>query len=111
MFPQLSMVFLVIAIVVVVMLVAFYHHLPIESAWVRISLGLLLGGAMGNLMDRILRGYVVDFVDIGFWPIFNIADLSIVSGVSILAYYLWEEDNKQTPEPPQQSQLSEGRGL
>jgi signal peptidase II len=111
MFPQLSMVFLVIAIAVVILLVIFYHHLPIESVWVRISLGLLLGGAMGNLMDRILRGHVVDFVDIGFWPIFNIADLSIVSGVCILAYYLWEEDNRQTPEPPQQSQLSEGRGL
>jgi signal peptidase II len=111
MFPQLSLVFLIIAFVVVIALFIFYHHLPIESAWVRVSLGLLLGGAMGNLMDRILRGYVVDFVDIGFWPIFNIADLSIVLGVCILAYYLWEEDGKQIPEPPHKSQLSEGRGL
>ena len=44
-------------------------------------------------LDRILRGYVVDFVDIGFWPIFNIADLSIVLGVMVLAYHLWDEDS------------------
>lgn len=102
--------FLVIAIIVVVGVVIFYHYLP-QSLWVRVSVGLILGGAMGNGLDRILRGYVVDFVDIGFWPIFNIADLSIVLGVTVLAYYLWEEDSKQTPEPPQKSQLSEGRGL
>jgi signal peptidase II len=110
MFPQMGALFLVIAILVVVGVVIFYHHLP-QSPWVRVSVGLILGGAMGNGLDRILRGYVVDFVDIGFWPIFNIADLSIVMGVSVLAYYLWEEDSKQTPEPPQKSQLSEGRGL
>jgi signal peptidase II len=110
MFPQMGALFLVIAIMVVVGVVIFYHYLP-QSIWVRVSVGLILGGAMGNGLDRVLRGYVVDFVDIGFWPIFNIADLSIVLGVGILAYYLWEEDSKQTPEPPQKSQLSEGRGL
>jgi signal peptidase II len=58
-----------------------------------VSLGLQLGGALGNLLDRITRGYVVDFVDIGFWPIFNVADLSIVLGVTLLAYHLWNEEN------------------
>ncbi|MDX1523266.1 MAG: signal peptidase II, partial [Anaerolineae bacterium] len=47
---------------------------------------------LGNLLDRVIHGYVVDFIDIGFWPIFNIADMSIVIGVSILAYFLWDED-------------------
>jgi signal peptidase II len=71
----------------------FYRHLPTENIWVRVSLGLQLGGALGNLLDRIPRGYVVDFVDIGFWPIFNVADLSIVLGVTLLAYHLWNEEN------------------
>lgn len=94
MFPQLGSVLMVIAIIVVIGVIAFSHHLPITDIWVRISMGLILGGAMGNLSDRILRSYVVDFVDIGFWPIFNIADLSIVLGVAILSYCLWEEENK-----------------
>jgi signal peptidase II len=93
MFPQLGGVFMVVAIMVIAAIVIFYQHLPTGNFWVRTSLGLQLGGALGNLLDRITRGYVVDFVDIGFWPIFNLADLSIVFGVTILAYFLWNEEN------------------
>lgn len=92
MFPQLGGIFMVIAIVVIASIIIFYRHLPTHNIWVRLSLGLQLGGALGNLLDRITRGYVVDFVDIGFWPIFNVADLSIVLGVTLLAYYLWNEE-------------------
>ncbi len=88
---------MIIAIIVIIGIIVFHNHLPTENFWVRISLGLQLGGAMGNLADRILRGYVVDFVDIGFWPIFNIADASIVLGVAILAYHLWDEEDKVVP--------------
>jgi signal peptidase II len=97
MFPQLGGIFMIIAIVVIASIVVFYHHLPTYNSWVRLSLGLQLGGALGNLVDRVTRGYVVDFVDIGFWPIFNVADLSIVLGVTILAYYLWSEENALDP--------------
>lgn len=93
MFPQLGTIFLGIAIVVMIGLPILFHQLPTENLWVRMSVGLLLGGAMGNGIDRILRSYVVDFVDIGFWPIFNIADISIITGVCILTYCLWEEEN------------------
>jgi signal peptidase II len=85
---------MVVAIIVIIAIILFYHHLPIESPWIRLSLGLQLGGAMGNLLDRLMHGYVVDFVDIGFWPIFNLADLSIVCGVAILAYHLWNEEDR-----------------
>ena len=94
MFPQLGTIFMVVAILVIGGIIIFYKQLPTENVWVRVSLGLQLGGAMGNLVDRLLRGYVVDFVDIGFWPIFNIADLSIVVGVTMLAYCLWEEESR-----------------
>ncbi len=99
MFPQLGSIFMVVAIIVIIAIILFYHHLPIKNPWIRLSLGLQLGGAMGNLLDRLMHGYVVDFVDIGFWPIFNLADLSIVCGVAILAYHLWnEEDRPDRPE-------------
>jgi len=54
----------------------------------RIALGLLLGGSVGNLIDRISRGFVTDFIDFRIWPAFNIADSAIVIGVIIVAYYL-----------------------
>lgn len=55
---------------------------------VGIALALQLGGALGNLIDRIRLGYVVDFIDLMIWPIFNVADIAITIGVIILAYYL-----------------------
>ena len=93
MFPKAGLVFMIIAIVVVIGIVVFSHHLPVESTWVRVSLGLQLGGAMGNLLDRISRGFVVDFFDVGFWPIFNIADVAVVVGVCMLVYYFFEIEN------------------
>lgn len=60
------------------------------SPWWAIGLGMILGGAMGNLVDRIfrapgpLRGYVVDFFSVGWWPVFNVADPSVVGGAIFL---------------------------
>ena len=55
----------------------------------QVGLGLALGGALGNLVDRIRLGYVVDFLDFHFWPVFNLADIAIVCGVGlmILGFY------------------------
>ena len=49
------------------------------------AVGLITGGAAGNILDRFLYGYVVDFIDIRVWPVFNIADCAITVGVVILA--------------------------
>ncbi len=65
-------------------LVYFYRSSQNASLWTTISLGLVLSGAIGNLTDRILIGHVTDFIDIGPWYIFNIADASIVTGMIIL---------------------------
>ena len=52
------------------------------------SFAFIIGGAIGNLLDRIRFGYVIDFFDFRIWPVFNIADISIVAGTALLAYYL-----------------------
>jgi signal peptidase II len=58
---------------------------PAPGVWLAVGLGLALGGAAGNLTDRFLHGSVVDFVAIGPWPVFNLADAAMVAGVVLLA--------------------------
>jgi len=86
--PNETLLFVLIALVVVGVIVAYFRFLPANRPWLKLSLGLQLGGAVGNLIDRLRQGYVVDFVSIKSLPIFNIADSCIVVGVVILAYYL-----------------------
>lgn len=60
----------------------------------RIVLGLLLGGVAGNLVDRVLRGFVVDFIDLGWWPIFNIADSAISCGIALYLVSEWRRSKQ-----------------
>jgi signal peptidase II len=68
----------------------FWMGRRLVSTWWAIGLGMILGGAMGNLVDRFfrapgpLRGHVVDFLSIGWWPVFNVADPSVVGGAILL---------------------------
>ena len=67
----------------------FHHKFPfLDNRLGKLALGLVLGGTVGNLIDRIYLGYVTDFIDFNFWPAFNIADSAIVVGIIILAYSL-----------------------
>lgn len=90
-FPDQGSLFAVIAVVVVVAILVYYRYLPTHKWLVRLSLGLQLGGALGNLADRLQHGYVIDFIDFRIWPVFNFADVAIVTGVGILAYFLMQE--------------------
>lgn len=97
-FPNLGQFFVVVAVIVIVALVWYYFRLS-EGHWlVQLALGLQLGGAAGNLVDRLRSGgAVVDFIDLNFWPlhnwpVFNVADSSIVVGVILLTLLMfWEE--------------------
>ncbi len=104
-FPHWGDFFIVIASLVIVALVLYYLHLPDGEWLVRVAMGLQLGGALGNLVDRLHRGFVVDFIDLNFWPlahwpVFNLADTSIVSGVTVLiGLMLWEEWRGRSEQP------------
>ena len=64
-----------------------HRYFPwLNSMLGRSALGLILGGTVGNLIDRFRFGYVTDFIDFGFWPAFNIADSAVTVGVIIFAY-------------------------
>ena len=61
--------------------------------WGKVGGSLVLGGALGNLLDRVLRGYVVDYVDFRFFPAFNLADAAVVVGAAAMAAaFLWEKE-------------------
>ena len=77
-----------LALLTVGALIAYYRTLATPSRPITLALGLLLGGAMGNLADRLRLGYVVDFVAVGVWPKFNLADAAITVGVVLLGWHL-----------------------
>lgn len=89
--------FVVIAAIVTAAILYYAGTLKTDQRLLRILLGLQLGGALGNVIDRLYQGYVTDFVRVGipgvyYWPNFNIADSAIVCGVIGLAIYIFVED-------------------
>jgi signal peptidase II len=73
-------------------IVLYYLYPPMEHGFLRAALGLQLGGAIGNLIDRVVRGEVTDFVDFRHFPAFNVADSAITVGViSIIAFFSFTE--------------------
>lgn len=78
--------FLVIApMIAIAAITVFLLTLPSQSKWYSVGLAAILGGAVGNLIDRIRLGYVTDFIDPTRYPSFNIADSAIVLGVALVA--------------------------
>ena len=87
-FANQALLLAIVAIIGIVVLVLYLRYLPPGSKLLKAGLGLDLGGAIGNLIDRIRFGEVTDFIDVGFWPVFNLADSSIVIGTFLIALYL-----------------------
>ncbi|NLE76100.1 MAG: signal peptidase II [Chloroflexi bacterium] len=95
--PQFGTVFQFIAILVVVGIVLFSRHLGAGQKWVTLSLGLQLGGALGNLTDRLRIGHVVDYLDFKFWPVFNVADSALFIGVGLLLWIFFRQPEQIAP--------------
>lgn len=98
-FPNQSFALIIASFFAIGILVLFYGSHARHNAWVRLSIGLQLGGAVGNLTDRILRGSVVDFVDVGPWPVFNVADSAIVAGLILLLAVVATDGGRPRPVP------------
>ena len=83
-FPGQTAVLIVLSLFAIAFLVYFYRTEALSNRWLRLAIGLQLGGAFGNLADRVRAGEVVDFIDVGWWPVFNLADSAIVVGIAVL---------------------------
>ncbi|MCE2464622.1 MAG: signal peptidase II [Dehalococcoidia bacterium] len=99
-FPDQTMVLVLASFVAIGILFFLYRSHALSSPLLRLSLGLQLGGALGNLVDRIRLGAVTDFIDVGPWPIFNVADASIVVGILLLLFLLLSPNKQERTGQP-----------
>ena len=92
MFKNGNPIFMTLAVIVSGAIIYYYPRIPANEKLIRFSLSLQLAGALGNLIDRIIFGQVTDFVSVGNFAIFNVADSSITVGVAILLIAVWWQE-------------------
>ena len=95
-FRDQNLALIVVSVVAITILMLVYRSQRQPGNLLRLSLGLQFGGAAGNLLDRVRLGHVTDFVDVGSWPIFNLADASIVVGLVMLAWMFLISDGAKS---------------
>ena len=103
-FSQATSLVIVLTSAVVAWMVFFFAHSGARHPLLPAALGLVVGGSVSNLFDRVAHGYVTDFIDFGFWPSFNLADSFIVLGVATLIFFLIAPDRylpRSTGDPRQ----------
>jgi signal peptidase II len=95
MFQRFGMVFTVLAFVVAVAILYYFPRVPRNEWAMRLSMAMMLGGAVGNLIDRLTQGTVTDFISVGTFAVFNVADACISVGTAILILTVWISEHKQ----------------
>jgi signal peptidase II len=95
MFQHLGGLFTILALIVSVAILYYFPQVPTQDWPLRLALGLQLGGAVGNLIDRLIVGSVTDFISVGNFAVFNVADASISLGAAVLVISLWLKDRSE----------------
>lgn len=104
MFQNMNPVFMVLSVLVIAVILYYFPQIPRQDWLVRLSMGMLLGGAIGNLIDRFRQGYVTDFISVGKFPVLNIADASISVGVALLFVGMWLQEKNKKVQPPAEAE-------
>ena len=110
MFQGHGYLFTILAIIVVGIIIYIYPQVPSEDWSLRLAMGLQLGGAIGNLVDRLTVGHVTDFISVGTFPVFNIADSSISVGVGVLLLGVWLQEKSQRKKAAEQTDSPDPEG-
>jgi signal peptidase II len=101
MFQEGGMVFTVLAFIVIAAIIYYYPQVSSADWPLRLAMSMQLGGATGNLIDRLTIGHVTDFVSVGTFPVFNIADASITVGCVVLLLGVWWQERAAKKEKTQ----------
>lgn len=99
---QGTLLALLAAVVVAALLVAVRRE-ALVAPWQRSTVGLIVGGALGNLIDRLRLGYVTDFIDVGRWPTFNLADSAITIGICLIIFHAFAPSSQSRLTPDGES--------
>ncbi|HAV78846.1 MAG TPA: signal peptidase II [Anaerolineae bacterium] len=104
-FKEGSMVFTVLAFIVIGLILYYYPQVEKADWSLRLAMSMQLGGAVGNLADRLMIGHVTDFISVGTFPVFNVADASISVGAAVLLIGVWimERGEKKTKESAEEN--------
>jgi signal peptidase II len=96
MLPDLKDVFAILAVIVAIAILYYYPQVSGEDWPLKLAMGMQCGGALGNLIDRLLHdGHVTDFISVGTFAVFNVADASISMGVAVLVVWMWYKERQQ----------------
>jgi signal peptidase II len=106
-FPAAGFIFMIVAIVVSGAILYYYPQVPRDQIGVRIALPMQLGGALGNLIDRLTIGTVTDFISVGPVPVFNVADACITIGVAVLIVFMWIDERRRRQDEGMQDATEE----
>ena len=90
-FKGLNWFFIFFSIIVISAIFYFINKIGNNEKMMQLSVGLVLGGTIGNLIDRIAYGAVIDFIDFRIWPVFNVADSAVTISVVLLITLLWKK--------------------
>jgi signal peptidase II len=95
MFQGGGMIFTGLAAIVAVLILYYFPRVPRNERYLRVAMGLQFGGALGNLIDRLMHDFlVVDMISVGEFPVFNVADASVSVGVAVLVLGIWLSDRQ-----------------
>jgi signal peptidase II len=103
-------IFKLLPIVISSVILYYYMTLPAGQWLIRLALGLQMAGALGNLIDRLFIGHVIDFIHVPYWPVFNVADSAITTGTVLLVLLLLREEWRERKAAQQVSEGTEGVG-
>ena len=95
MFQNNNFLFAILVSIIALVIIIYYPQLTEGDWFLMIALSMQLGGAVGNLIDRLTVGHVTDFISVGNFAVFNVADASVTVGVGIMILGLWVQENKQ----------------
>jgi signal peptidase II len=99
MFQGKGTIFTILALIVVIAIIYYFPRVPNEDWTLRLAMAMQLGGALGNLIDRLNIGHVIDFISIGTFPVFNVADSCITLGVGVLILGVWLQERREKHNP------------